>query len=353
MSLREEAIKYVNDGLPRDGQAGTWSTWNDVHRLITEHDSQDHPPVPEGMEAFEPDPYDGPDPPAFGGGGDGDGEDEEEDAGDDGEAGGEDEGGIDDNAESDDDTASNDDSHYSDGDGDGGEDGGDVAGEASATLAAESLDAPAGDVVSAHSQVVPAKGITVTEEKENALKVLIRIAQQERNDPLTRQLRKTLNADRKAKQIASTDVAIALGKRAHEAQVESTKRFRAMAEEERQMLKGIEDAKVAKAAIDLAKVDATLRANEVKVALHFEEARKMAARQLLQDQDRWLQTQYACILFDRCQKYYKNMDMVSKNNFVGGLKCKIKDKSFERPIVLDVLNKAVSGFYKNPCKTFV
>ena len=29
--------------------------------------------------------------------------------------------------------------------------------------------------------------------------------------------------------------------------------------------------------------------------------------------------------------------MVSKNNFVGGLKCKIKDKSFERPIVMKSL----------------
>ena len=61
MQLRAEAIKYVEDSLPRDGAPGKWSSREDVRLPISEHDM--HPPALEGMEAYSSDPYDGPYPP--------------------------------------------------------------------------------------------------------------------------------------------------------------------------------------------------------------------------------------------------------------------------------------------------
>ena len=196
--------------------------------LISEHDL--HPPALEGMEAYSSDPYDGPDPPPPPGCVDGaDGGDTDAESG--GEVGGEDDADDDDVAESDDDTESFDDNQDSGGD-DGADDGGDAGGDASATLAAETLEAPAGSVVSAHSHVVPAGGIAEADEKKNALNVLLKIAIKDKNDTLTTMLRKTVLDDGKVKGLGRTDVAVALGTRVLAVQEENAKRHRSAAQDD-------------------------------------------------------------------------------------------------------------------------
>ena len=85
------------------------------------------------------------------------------------------------------------------------------------------------------------------------MNVLLEIVMKDKNDTLTKMLRKTLLDDEKVKELGRTDVAVALGKRVLELQEENAKRHRGAAQEEFLLFHNVADAKVAKAQVEFSR----------------------------------------------------------------------------------------------------
>ena len=232
--LRDDAIKYVRDGLPvmEDGEEirpGKWSCWEDVHLLIEEH--EDHSAAMEGMEAYSAAPYDDRSPPdlapGWGVGAEGNEDDEINDAeaGDDTDAE-ESEGDEDDSNRSSPDTDSTGDGEHNGVDREGDDVRVDLLG--SSDLAVETPAALAGSVVAAPSQVVSATAITDDDEKKKLMTDLLKIMMRENDDTVVRSLQKGLMKTEmeKEQRIKPTIRYDLLQNRVHAEEEETAKRHR-------------------------------------------------------------------------------------------------------------------------------
>ena len=99
---------------------------------------------------------------------------------------------------------------------------------------------------------------------------LIKIFMSEKNDSMVRSLQRALLKDQKDKDLHTnpTPKHLALQKRVHELETDSSKRRRAAALEEYTILKETEDAKVAAADIDLKKTEARIKLQALNIKKH-------------------------------------------------------------------------------------
>ena len=141
----------------------------------------------------------------------------------------------------------------------------------------------------------------------------------------------------KKKELSSTDRAIALGKRVLEVQNETAKRHRAAGAGEWHFLQTVADTNVAKAKIDLQSTEAAIKVNELKVTLHRETLQRVLRARRNAAHTKWLQAEYASILFDQCSSYFKALDAFARKEFIGGIKDKLRVGLFRRPVILPSL----------------
>ena len=109
----------------------------------------------------------------------------------------------------------------------------------------------------------------------------------EKDDKLTRTLRQTLMQDAKTKEMEKDKLAIALGKRVHEAHEENGKRHKAAAEAELALLQSVADPNKAKAEIRLLRSQEMAHRADVKVELFRLAEQKKADHRLFEAQERW------------------------------------------------------------------
>ena len=242
VALREEAKAYVQAGY----DAYKWRNWDDVSRLIEEHDCDDHPEDEEGMEAFN---------------------------------------NVD----------LTDDSSNSDGGADDGDDG-DLWEEAAtrddaapvATIL-DSDDEVGGDPIPTAAAV---PGGPTPDELEKARQVLIQYHKTTGEDSFLRRLYEESARSIRDKKDGATDSACALKKRMHAIEEEENKRRKANREAERLAANEDEEKKEKRARAQEAASIA--RAAELRLLVHNRKdiearAHRAAARK---EAARWLQTTY-------------------------------------------------------------
>ena len=351
MTLRDDAIKFVQEGIT----TGKWSTWGDCQKLITEHDQEDDP-VPEGMEAYGFDPYDGPDPPPFDGGDDGDKEDDAEDvadkedeAGADGDVAAGDGGGPDGDGDS---------TEHSDTDEDtedeAGDHGGDDKGKGGAAGAAHAKVIPAVGSTPVHSQevgVLSEKVAPPSEDVTAALYLIYKKSMQDGDNRMMTVMRQTIHEIKKTKAEASTEVALALGKRVQEHEIANAKRFRELAEVEHQGVLDIIEGQNEK---EKNKREAAKFQADKQQQMVDEQKRKrqrIVENKLVETKDEWLQTQFSAILFRQVQAFYRSKPPYQKTFFQASLERARRGNVFKTIIIPQVLWESKHKYAMHWCQT--
>ena len=100
------------------------------------------------------------------------------------------------------------------------------------------------------------------------------------------------------------------------------------AQDERDIMNSEADDKKAKLAIHALKAEAVMQKCKHQIHLH-ELGEKKKERELKEDKyQRWLQTEYACILFFECSSYFQGLGTMEKQTFAGLIKNKMLTEDF-------------------------
>ena len=111
---------------------------------------------------------------------------------------------------------------------------------------------------------------------------------------------------------------IALQKRVLELETNTGKRHRAAALEEWTIMQKAEDAKAARAQIDLEKIEAIIKFQTSSIVKHREHEQWLFGQRRLAEHTTWLQGEYASLLFDRCRDRYKSFGPLDRQGFLLG-----------------------------------
>ena len=314
MTLRDEAVAFVRDGH----LSGKWTTWSDAHKLIEEQDGR---PDAEGLEAFGAEACEEDDEESESS----DDDDEDDDKG--GDEGGGDGGSSKGPSAKDpaDRDPSDDDMHESsdrsDADGDGGLDGNGPGGGAA-------------DVDHIGDASTAGKEEKRSIEIAAARRLLYDEAVRNRDDKMVRSLRKDIRMETVTQKGKSTDVGLLLQKRMQEQRAEETKRRRGELEEERLAAKSLEESKQATAKLNQQAQDARLAALKQVILNRRDAEARRQADVLEKNYQMWLQTQYPATLARHAIDQYMKYDAVGKKYWGKVLENCLKDKVFERPLVI-------------------